>query len=83
MVLKNVRKEHPRSTIGNCPYPSIPKRLWVKLLEQQSIAKEITWAHMSKEQEKSIYNHLTAFRLLVDGKILQIKKSLLPVVGYP
>ena len=68
MGLKNVRKEHPRSTIGNCPYPSIPKRLWVKLLEQQSIAKEITWAHMSKEQEKSIYNHLTAFRLLVDGK---------------
>ena len=68
MVLKNVRKEHPRSIIGNCPYPLIPKRLWVKLLEQQSIAKDITWAHLSKEQEKSIYEYLTAFRLPVDGK---------------
>ena len=67
-TIKNARAQYPKSSIAKCPFTVIPKRLWQKLLEIQNIPQDITWSHLSRQQEEMILDGLVRFSLPVDGK---------------
>jgi len=67
-TIKNARVQYPKSSITKCPFDIIPKRLWQKILEIQNIPHDLTWSHLSRQQEERIWNGLVKFNLPVDGK---------------
>ena len=67
-TIKNARVQYPKSLITKCPFDIIPKRLWQKIIEIQKIPHDITWSHLSRQQEERICNSLVRFILPVDGK---------------
>jgi len=67
-TIKNVRAQNPKSSIAKCPFKVIPKRLWQKLLQIHNIPPDITWSHLSRQQEEIIWGGLVKFSLPVEGK---------------
>jgi predicted Rossmann fold flavoprotein len=67
-TIKNARVQNPKSSIAKCPFQVIPKRLWQKLLQIHNIPPDITWSHLSRQQEEIIWGGLVKFSLPVEGK---------------
>lgn len=53
-----------------CPFPVIPKRLWVRMIEAAGIPLEQTWADLNKNQRKALVSELTRAQFVVVGKSL-------------
>jgi predicted Rossmann fold flavoprotein len=66
--IQSYRKERAVAQIGTNPRQEMPKRLWTALVTEAGIAKETTWAHLSKDGEKNLLEALTAYRVSVQGK---------------
>jgi predicted Rossmann fold flavoprotein len=66
--LHRFKKRFAKSTIQNCPFACLPKRLWRKLLDQFLLPPTQTWAHLNNAQEKTMIKALTRYRIKIDGK---------------
>ena len=62
------RKERAIAQVGTNPREELPKRLWSALVANAGIAKETTWAHLSKDGERNLLKALTEYRAKVQGK---------------
>jgi predicted Rossmann fold flavoprotein len=66
--IQSYRKERAVAQVGTNPRDELPKRLWTALVSQAGIAKETTWAHLSKDGEKNLLKALIEYRAKVKGK---------------
>jgi predicted Rossmann fold flavoprotein len=66
--LRGFKEKFAKSTIQNCPFACLPKRLWRKLLDQFLLPRTQTWAHLSNAVEKKMIQALTQYRIQIDGK---------------
>ena len=66
--IHSYRKDRAVAQVGTNPRDELPKRLWTALVSQAGIAKETTWAHLSKDGEKNLLKALTAYQVSVQGK---------------
>ncbi len=66
--LVNHRKESPKRTLLKSSWPSIPGRLWEKLLERSAIPPARTWSELRKEEEVKLINELVEGTYQVSGK---------------
>ena len=66
--IHSYRKDRAVAQVGTNPRDELPKRLWTALVARAGIAKEITWAHLSKDGGKNLLEALTAYRARVQGK---------------
>ena len=66
--LNDFRKKIPTQRTSQNPFPELPKRLWIKILDLISIPLETTWAHLSKQHSRNLVGNLLSFRAQVDGK---------------
>jgi len=51
-----------------CPFPSIPKRLWWRLLDAAGIEESTTWAELGKKPANKLVSQLTNATFAVVGK---------------
>ena len=58
----------PKKTVVNSSWPTIPARLWQRLLEKTGIPTNRTWTELRKEEEQALYLELTASTFRVNGK---------------
>jgi predicted Rossmann fold flavoprotein len=68
--IHSYRKDRAVAQVGTNPRDELPKRLWTALVSQAGIAKETTWAHLSKDGEKNLLKALTEYRAKVKGKTI-------------
>ncbi|NDH00790.1 MAG: NAD(P)/FAD-dependent oxidoreductase [Opitutae bacterium] len=66
--IHSYRKDRAVAQVGTNPRDELPKRLWTALVSQAGIAKETTWAHLSKDGEKNLLKALIEYRAKVQGK---------------
>jgi predicted Rossmann fold flavoprotein len=60
--------EGKRQLSSRCPFPEIPKRLWLHLLDAAGIGDTATWAELPKKQAGALARQLTEAVFTVDGK---------------
>lgn len=67
--LSETKQAHAKKTIlANNPFPTLPKRLWERLVLAASIAEDLRWADLSKEKQRNLANEIGAGRYNVNGK---------------
>lgn len=54
--------------LGSSPFPSLPRRLWQKFLEQNGLSVERTYRSLSSEETESLAESLKQCRLEICGK---------------
>ena len=57
-----------KGATGNCPFSSLPKRLWEQLTLAAGIDANLRWADLNKEKMKNLSTQLTAATFQVNGK---------------
>ncbi len=57
-----------RQLYARSPFPSIPKRLWLRFLEAAEISEAATWAQVGKKNVATLIGHLTNATFTVTGK---------------
>ncbi len=62
------RQEFPKKSILNTPLPSIPKRLWVSLVEHAGITEKHKWAEVSNKLLGVLINFLKKSEIAINGK---------------
>lgn len=67
-MFSKFRTECPTQRVMQNPFVEIPKRLWHRFVSLSQIEENTTWAHLNREQRLNLQNHLTDFRLPVNGK---------------
>ena len=65
------RKNQGKKIVKNCPYPSVPKRLWEQLLAASNISSTTRWAQITKVQLQTLAQELTQGVYTVQGRIQQ------------
>lgn len=60
--------EGKRQLSTRSPFSTIPKRLWLRLLEAAGIPEAMTWSQLSKKQTAQLLAQLTASTFTVEGK---------------
>lgn len=81
LIINWIPKENPQLTITElrsswgkrqlstrCPFDTIPKRLWARMLDVCEIPDSQTWAQLSKQHADTLCNILTQCALPVTGK---------------
>ncbi len=68
VVADKRRSEAKRQLAARSPFPTIPKRLWVRLLAAAGISETTTWAQLGKSQTTALLAQLTTSTFAVDGK---------------
>jgi len=68
VVAERRQSDAKRQLTTRSPFESIPKRMWVRLVETAEIPDTTTWAQLSKIQAKRLVAELTASRFAVNGK---------------
>ncbi|KOS06678.1 flavoprotein [Flavobacterium akiainvivens] len=67
-ILKGLKQEHAKKTVGKlCPF-DFPKRLWESLITASGITPETRWADLNKKQLDALANELTRGEYPVNGK---------------
>ena len=67
--LKRLRESSGKRQVGaRSPFPEIPKRLWAQLVGAASIAKQQTWARLTKIERSCLADQLSHSDFAVDGK---------------
>ena len=66
--LLKVKAEHPKKQVVNTPLFGIPQRWWQRIHSLTFDSTFNTWSDVSKKDLQKLAEHLTAFRLPVDGK---------------
>lgn len=57
-----------RQLSSRSPFPTIPKRLWLRLLVAAEVSDTTTWAQLSKTQATQLLGQLTSSTFAVRGK---------------
>ncbi len=60
--------ERKRQLSSRSPFPSIPKRLWLRFLDAAGVADTTTWAELPKKQAAALVRQLADATFTVDGK---------------
>lgn len=69
-VLKTMRmREGARSVVSSNPF-RLPRRLWERLCRRADVQKEVTWSHISTDQESALLTVCTAMPCTMRGKTL-------------
>jgi predicted Rossmann fold flavoprotein len=68
VVADKRRSEAKRQLAGRSPFPTIPKRLWVRLLAAAGISETTTWSQLGKSQTTALLGQLTDSKFAVNGK---------------
>lgn len=68
VVAEKRGSEGKRQLSSRSPFDSIPKRLWVRLLDAAGVPDTTTWAQLSKQQANALLGQLTASTFAVTGK---------------
>jgi predicted Rossmann fold flavoprotein len=67
-ILKELKQEHAKKTVGKlCPF-DFPKRLWESLILASGINPETRWADLNKKQLDALATELTRGEYPVNGK---------------
>ena len=66
--LKHMKLAKARKQVNTLPFLGIPKRLWYKLTDASSIAEDLKWADVTKQQLHNLAAQLTQARFKVTGK---------------
>ncbi|MEM9361676.1 MAG: NAD(P)/FAD-dependent oxidoreductase [Bacteroidota bacterium] len=66
--LREVKEVEAKKTVSRTQILSIPKRLWMRLVNAAEISKELRWGEVNKEQLKNLSKQLTACSFKVEGK---------------
>ncbi|MBI5916040.1 MAG: NAD(P)/FAD-dependent oxidoreductase [Bacteroidetes bacterium] len=53
---------------SQCPFPTLPKRLWESLVKSASIPDDLRWADLSKEKLRKLALEIAAGKYRVNGK---------------
>lgn len=62
------RRDSPKRTLLKSSWPTIPGRLWQKLLERAGVSSTRTWAELRKEEEIALLKELVEGTYQVSGK---------------
>lgn len=57
-----------RQLASRSPFPSIPKRLWLRMLDAADVNDQTTWAELSKKSANRLKSQLSASTFDVTGK---------------
>lgn len=69
--LKTLRELSGRRQIdARSPFPTIPKRLWSRIVETANISAEQTWANLTRAERSALVQQLTRAEFKVEGKSL-------------
>lgn len=66
--LKEIKKEHAKTTVYKYAQFDLPKRLWRKLVMASKISEMTRWADLTKEQLTNLSGQLTTAIFEVNGK---------------
>lgn len=70
-TLAQQRQAHGKRKINlNCPFPSLPKRLWERLCVTAGISGEVQWSGLTKDMVQKLCLQLRSGRFRVSGKSL-------------
>lgn len=67
-IVERRQSDAKRQHSTRCPFPTIPKRLWLSLLDAAGIAETMTWAQLPKRQANQLVGQLTNCTFAVNGK---------------
>ena len=63
------RRDQARRKLGNWrPWPELPRRLWLYLLERSGVDPEQRWADLSKTSQRQLVEALVASRHRISGR---------------
>ena len=68
VIAKQRKDEGKRRLSTRCPFDSIPKRLWLRMLTAAGISERATWAELSKANTTRLVTELTTATFTVNGK---------------
>lgn len=68
IIASQRKNEGKRQLSTRCPFDSIPKRLWLRMLTAAGISDRATWAEVSKAHTAKLLTELTSATFSVDGK---------------
>ncbi len=67
--LNEAKLEHAKKLVSSqCPFPSLPRRLWEAIVAAANISNELRWADLGKEKLRKLATELGAGRFQVTGK---------------
>jgi predicted Rossmann fold flavoprotein len=67
--LNEAKLEHAKKLVASqCPFPSLPRRLWEAIVAAANISNELRWADLGKEKLRKLATELGAGRFQVTGK---------------
>ncbi len=67
-LLEHEKKSSSKKSLYSLTSLPLPKRLWVKLLENLGVDKDLTWAHLNKKLQSALIEELSRGLFLVKGK---------------
>jgi predicted Rossmann fold flavoprotein len=68
-LLVAARRQQARRQLGNGrPWPELPRRLWLHLLDRSGVDAELRWADLSKAAGRLLVEQLVASRYGVSGR---------------
>lgn len=67
-TLSEHKTSHTRSLVTNTPLFGLPKRIWEFLVTKSEIAKDLTWANVSKAQLHKLCNNIYCDTYAMKGK---------------
>lgn len=67
--MNDMKLASPKKFIAaQCPFPTLPRRLWESLVAASGIPSDLRWADLSKEKLRKLATELGAGRYQVNGK---------------
>jgi len=67
--MNDLKLTSPKKFVAaQCPFPTLPRRLWESLVAACGIATDLRWADISKEKLRKLATELAAGRYQVNGK---------------
>lgn len=67
-VLLGLKENNIKSQVKNIHPQDLPKRFWIKLLDQAKVLRDITWADISKKQMAALAEQIFSSRFDILGK---------------
>ncbi len=68
VIAEKRRSEGKRQLSSRSPFPTIPKRLWLRLLAGAAVPDTTTWSQLGRAQAARLVGELTASTFAVRGK---------------
>lgn len=66
--LQRYRAAHPRRAITAHPLYDLPRRYWERIVADSAIAPELTWSHITRQQQSALVEQLANARFAITGK---------------